>query len=110
MRDIARDLAEIVDTLFALLARLVLRPRQGGARHREQEPRIDAVVASLDAFAREHAGIRPFARRLVAFAEAQDVERAGDHRTRFSGNAAGIGHRAGLDAFAALGAGVDHLR
>jgi hypothetical protein len=61
MRDVARDQAEALDAGLALLARLVLRARHRDARHVEQKARIDAVVADLDALAREHAGARPFA-------------------------------------------------
>ena len=83
-------------------------PRHGDPRHAEQEARIDAVVAGLDALAAEHAGIRPFARGFRAVAGAQNVENAADHRDRLGLDAAGPGDRADLDAFAAARAGVGH--
>src|SRR5262245_465975 len=108
MGHLARDLAEAIDALAALLARLQRAPRHRHSRHAEHEPRIDAVVAGLDAFAGEHAGVRPFARRLGAGAGAQNVDDAGDDRARLGFDAPGSGHRADLDALAAAGAGVRH--
>src|SRR5262249_43999829 len=108
MGHLARDLAEAIDALAALLARLQRAPRHRHPRHAEHEPRIDAVVAGLDAFAREHAGVRPFARCFGPVAGAQNVDDAGDDRARLGLDAAGSGHRADLDALAAAGAGVRH--
>ena len=46
---------------------------------------------------------------FVAVAVAQDVDHAGEHRARLGvGDAGGFGDRAGLEALAALGAGVGH--
>src|SRR5262249_60045575 len=110
MGDVVRDLAESLDAMAALLARLVLAPRHRHPRHAEQETRIDAVVASLDAFAGEHAGARPLARGLRTVAGAQNVDDAGDDRARLGVDAAGAGHRTDLDAFAAARAGIGHRR
>ena len=68
----------VVDALAAPLGQFVLAFAHGDARHRQQEARIDAVVARLDALAAEHAGGRPFARSLRPFAGADDVEHAAD--------------------------------
>ena len=106
--DVARDLAEAVDALTAPLRRLILVSRHRHPRHAEHEARIDAVVAGLDAFAAEHARIRPFARGLRAVAGAQDVDDAGDHGDGLGVHAAGAGDRTDLDALAAAGAGVRH--
>src|SRR6266542_584430 len=110
MGDLARDLAESLDALAALVARLILAPRHRHPRHAEQEPRIDAVVAGLDAFAAEHAGVRPFARGLRAVAGSQNVDDPADHRARLGVNAARARHRADLDAFAAARASIGHRR
>ena len=59
--NVARDLAETFNPGPALLRRFILLPRHGDPRHAEKKARIDPVVAGLDAFARQHAGIRPFA-------------------------------------------------
>src|SRR6185295_20177807 len=106
--DVARDLAKAVDALTPPLRRLILVPRHRDPRHAEHEAWIDAVVAGLDAFAGEHAGICPFARRLGAVAGAQDVDDAGDHGDGLGVHAAGAGDRTDLDALAAAGAGVRH--
>ena len=106
--DVARDLAEAVDALTPPLRRLILVSRHRHPRHAEHEARIDAVVAGLDAFAAEHARVRPFARRLRAVAGAQDVDDAGDHGDGLGVHAAGAGDRTDLDALAAAGAGVRH--
>src|SRR5262249_9222381 len=78
--------------------------------HAEQETRIDAVVAGLDAFAGEYAGARPFARGVRTLARAQNIDDAGDDRARLGVDAAGAGHRTDLDAFAAARAGIGHRR
>ena len=56
--DVFAHPAEILHPGFAPFARLVLF-RHGKPRHREQEARIDAVIAGLDAFATQHAGPGP---------------------------------------------------
>src|SRR5260370_36392538 len=66
MGDFARDLAESLDPVAALLARLVLASRHRHPCHAEQETRVDAVVASPYAFAGEHASVRPFSRCIPA--------------------------------------------
>ena len=59
----SRDLAEASTPACAAARSVVLRLGHGDARHAEQEARIDAVVAGLDAFAAEHAAFAPiFAR------------------------------------------------
>ena len=82
------------------------------ARHIEQEARIDAVVAGLDAFAGQEAPARPFARGLVAFAVAHDVDDAVDDVHRIlpllDRQTGGFRGRADLDTFAATGASVRH--
>ena len=108
MGHLARDLAEAVDPLTTSLRRFIPMSRHRDPRHAEHEARIDPVVAGLDAFAGEHAGIRPFARGLRAVAGAQDVDDAGDHSDGLGVHAAGAGDRADLDTLAAAGAGVRH--
>src|SRR5207302_6266409 len=56
------ELAEVDDTLTPARRRLLALARHGDARHRQQEARVDALVARLDAFAAQHAGTRPAAR------------------------------------------------
>src|SRR5262249_58431906 len=55
------------------IARLILAPRHRHPCHAEQEARIDAVVAGLDAFAAKHAGARPFARGVRAVARSMSM-------------------------------------
>ena len=107
--DVLAELAEIHHALAPARRRLVAPARHRDPRHRQKEARIDALVARLDAFAAEHAGVRPPARRLRTFAGAQDVEYARDHVARLGGDAARIGHRTGFDALAAARAGRGHL-
>src|SRR6202043_946671 len=82
----------------------------GDARHRQQEAWIDTLIARLDAFAAEHAGLRPFARGFGAIPVAHDVDDAGDdvfgRRIR---DARRLHARTDLDAPAAPRAGVKHL-
>ena len=112
LRHVARHFAESLDAAAALRRRLALGARHLHPRHVEEKPRIDAIVARLDAFARQHAAARPFARRLVAGAVAQNVDDAGDDLDGIlpllGGQPGGCGDRADLDAFAAAGAGVGH--
>src|SRR5262245_5218549 len=110
MGDLARDLAESLDAMAALVARLVFAPRHRHPCHAEQKTRIDAVVAGLDAFAAEHAGARPFARGVGTVAGAQNVDDAGDDRARLGVDTARPRHRTYLDAFAAARAGIGHRR
>ena len=63
-------------------AGVLVVPHHREPRHRQQEARIDAVVAGLDALAAGHAGLGPFLGFRRALAEAQDVEHAGDHGLR----------------------------
>ena len=111
MLHLDRDLAEGFDAVAALRHGL-LGVRHLDARHIEQEARIDAVVASLDAFAGEEAPTRPFARGLVAVAVAHDVDDAVDDvdgiLPLLDRQARGLRGRANLDAFAATGAGIRH--
>src|SRR5437868_13667696 len=110
MGDLARDLAEAIDSVAALLARLLPAPRHCDSCHAEQETRIDAVIAGPDAFPGEHAGVRPFARCFRAIARSHNIDDPIDHRARFGRNAARSRHRADLDAFAATRAGIGHSR
>ena len=75
---LARDLAETFDAAAgaapaarraccAIFTRAIV----------QHEARIDAVVAGLDAFAGEHAGVGPLARRVRAVAGLQNVDDAG---------------------------------
>ena len=50
---------EVFDALLAPIAQLGGLLRQGDARHRQQEARIDAFVAGRDAVAGERATFRP---------------------------------------------------
>src|SRR5450631_1705898 len=79
------------------------------ACHREQKARVDPVIARFDAFAAEHAGRGPFARRLGTLAGAHDV----DHATNdvfwvCSADAGGPYARTDLDTLAAFRAGFEH--
>ncbi len=77
---------------------------------RQQETRIDAVVAGLDALAARHAGLGPFLGFGRALAEAEDVEHAGHHRDRVGvSETRGGRDGTGFEAGAALGAGVEHV-
>jgi hypothetical protein len=77
-----------------------------------KKTRIDAVVARLNAFAREETAARPFARRIVASAAAQQIDDAANDLGRilplFSGEPSRLSRRADFDAFAAARASVDH--
>ena len=110
--DVARYRAKALDPGAALRRRVVLGLRHGDARHTEQKTRIDAVIARLDAFAREETAARPFARRIVAGAATQQIDDAADDLGRilplFSGEPGRLSRRADFDAFAAARAGVDH--
>src|SRR5262249_9775510 len=110
MGDLARDLAESLDPVAALVARLILAPRHRHPRHAEQKTRIDAVVAGLDAFAAEHAGARPLARGVRTVAGAPNVGGPGDARARLAVDAARPRRRTAVDAFAAARAGIGHRR
>ncbi len=105
---VAIDQAERLDAALAQLGRRRLRLGHGGARDREQEARVDAVVARAHAVPAHHAGVGPVARSLIAGAAAQDVDDAVDHGARRRGDAAWFCHRTGLDALAATRAGVEH--
>jgi hypothetical protein len=111
MRDLARNFAETIDAIFALYCR-VGPARHLDPRHVQQEARINAVVAGLDTFARENAGIGPFAGGLIALAGAHNVDDAvndcGGILQLFRRESAWPGDRANLNAFAATGAGIGH--
>src|SRR5438477_12496826 len=106
MAHVARDLTKAFDALAALLVRVMPMSRHRDSRHAEEEARIDAVIAGLDALAGEHAGARPFARGFRTVPRAQNVDDAIDHGPRLGLDTARPGHRADLDAFAATGAGI----
>ena len=78
MLHVVRDVTEAFDAVAALRRGVVLGAHHGDPRHVQQKARIDAVVAGLDAVAGEQAAGRPFARRVVAFAAAQNVDDAAD--------------------------------
>jgi hypothetical protein len=105
---VARDLAEILHPVPAPVALRVIVPRHGDARHVQEEARIDAVVARLDAFPAQHAGVRPLARRLRPLPMPQDIDDPVDDRSRLGVHAAGARHRADLHALAAARAGIEH--
>jgi hypothetical protein len=111
MRDFTRDFAETIEAIFALCRR-VGPARHLYPRHVQQEARIDAIVAGLDAFARENAGIGPFARGVIALAGAHNVDDAANDRGGIlhlvRRESAWTGNRANLNAFAATGAGIGH--
>ena len=80
------------------------------ARHGEQEARIDAVIAGLDAMAAQHAGGRPFPGSFRAVAAAHEIDHARDDiGGRGPGEVGGRHARTDLDAFAASGAGIEHV-
>jgi hypothetical protein len=83
--------------------------RHGKARHREQETRIDAVIAGLDALTAQRTGLRPFARCVRATAAAHYLENAADDVFGLCIRDAGRRNaRTNLDALAASRAGVEH--
>jgi len=102
-------------TLFALDAFLAACrqihgcPGARNARHRQQEARVDAVIAGLDALAGQYAGVGPVLRALGPVAGLQYLDDAADDRLRLVRHLAGPGDGASLDAFSAARAGVDHL-
>jgi hypothetical protein len=108
VRHLARDLAETLDAAAALGCRLILGVRHGDPRHIKKKPRIDPIVAGLDAIAVQQAAIRPIARRFIAFAAPHDVDHAADDRDRFGGHAGRRNRRTDLDALAAARAGIGH--
>ena len=74
-----RSATSVAVPLYALSAsfgKLIVRLRDAKPRHGEQETRIDAVVACLDAFPALHAGLRPFARCFRTVAGAHQLEDA----------------------------------
>ena len=108
--DVAPKIAERVDAAPPPLRQLAGRLRHADARHRQQETRIDAIVARLDAFAAKQARIRPLARGFGTRAGAHDVDHAADDVGRRSLAEAGRRHAgAGFDALAATGAGIEHV-
>src|SRR5258706_8604428 len=110
MGDLARDLAEAIDSVAALIARLIPPPRRGDSCHAEQEARVDAVIAGFDAFAREDAGVRPLARCFRTIAGSHNVDDPIDHRARHGGNPGPSRPRPNLPTFAAAPARVAHPR
>ncbi len=107
---ILANLAELGDAGLAPFGHVLRCPQHGEPRHRQQEARVDAVVACLDAFAAGHAGLGPFLGFLGALAGPQDVEHAGHHGLRVgAAEAGGFRDRTCFEAGAALGAGVEHL-
>ena len=112
MFHVVGDVAEALDALAALRHGVVFAAHHGDARHVQQEARIDAVIAGLDAVAGEQAPRCPFARRVVAVTVAQDVDDAVDDVNRilplFGREPGRDRGRADFDAFAAARAGIGH--
>jgi hypothetical protein len=107
--DVLAHAAEALHAELAALARLGAL-RHGEPSHREQEARVDAVVAGLDAFAAQHAGLGPALRLLPAFAQPHYVQHAGHHRLRIGfAQARRARDRTGGEARTARGAGVEHV-
>src|ERR1700692_855094 len=100
MLHVLRHFAETFDAVAALRRRVVLGAHHGDAGHVQQEARIDAVIAGLDAVAGQQAAARPFARRVVALAVTQNVDDAVDDLDRilplFGGETGRRGRRADL--------------
>lgn len=100
-----------LDTPSAPFGKLIVRLRDAKPRHAQQETRIDAIAARLDARPAPHAGLRPFARRFRAVAGTHQLENAADDvfglcRPRDAGR---LDTRTGLDAFPASRTGVEHV-
>src|SRR6516162_10378648 len=111
LHDFARHFAETVDAVLALDPWIRLA-RHFHPGYVQQKARIDSIIAGLDAFAGQDAGIGPFARGVVAVAGADDVDDAADDRGRifqvFGAKSAGAGNRADFDALAATRARIRH--
>ena len=112
MLHVVRHFAEAFDAVLALRHGVGFGVHHGDARHVQQEPRIDAVIAGLDAVAGEEAARRPFARGFVALAAPEDVDDAVDDvdgvLQLFRRESGRDGARTDCHAFAATGAGVRH--
>src|ERR1700722_19082458 len=103
-------LAEIVDAFAPPGGQLLGGFGRRDARHRQQEARIDAVVAGRDAGPAHDARAGPFASGFRAAAAAQEIDDAADDGDRIGiAEAGGLDARTGGDAFAAARAGIDHL-
>jgi hypothetical protein len=108
---IAAEIAVPLHAEAAPVGQLASGLGEGEACHRQQEARIDAVIAGLDALAAEHARCGPSARRFGSIAAAYDVEHAADDVLRARIRDAGGFHAgADLDTFAAPRAGIEHVR
>jgi hypothetical protein len=108
--DVALQLADGLGTGAPALQQFLVRALHRDPGHREEEARIDAIVASAHTVAAQHARLRPEARRLGPAAAPQDVDHAANHRLRRGVFDPGRLHaRADLDAFATARAGISHL-
>ena len=109
-RYVASEVAVFLQALAPPCRQIVTGFGSRDARHGEQKAWIDAFVAGRNAFAAERAGLRPCPRRVGPVAVAKDIDDAADDIRRHSiRKPCGLHARAGLDAFAAAGAGIDHL-
>ena len=113
---------EMVRVLRPIVLKYCCAPRRTSAspffrfccdpRHVDHEARVDPVIAGRDALAAIGADLRPALGIRRARAAGEQVEHAIDDRDRVCRFAAQVepgrlDHRAGLDAFAAAGAGVE---
>jgi hypothetical protein len=104
------EITEFPNTLTAPVGELILGLRHRDTRHREQEARVNSVVASLYALTTEHARRSPFARRVGTKAGAHDVEHTTDNvfRTHVA-DASRPNARTDFDALSTSRASVKHV-
>ena len=106
----ATAFAVFLHALSTSFGRLFFRSRHPKPCYGEQEARIDAIVAGLDAGPALHARLRPSARRFRAMAAAYQFNDAADG---FFGvcirDAGRLEARTNLDALPAASAGVEHF-
>ena len=108
--DVPAGLAEFRHAVAATLGQVEILPPHRATRHRQEEARIDAIIARLDAGAAQHAGTCPLTRRFRSVAGPDQVDHAGNHGSRIGfGDAGGLNAGADLDALAASGAGIEHV-
>ena len=108
--DVAAGLAISGHAVAAPRGEIGFLPPHRAARHRQQEARVDAVLASLDAIAAQHAGGGPAPGGFRAIAVLHEIDHAGDDFDRRGvGDIGGRNAGADLDAFAAFDAGLQHV-